>query len=502
VDYVLSFGDSANRTLEEENHGGIERALEVYRMKHLILALLLVGLFSTLGSAQGHDPTFILGGYGTTSTLYWNGIWLGDTNAQTLKHLTPSQKIYYCYSKIMDANNKDIILTVGGTTSTSTVYKAMLQSGLYRLDPGTMAITTVLADSMSLYYPRRTLINQDGDYVFQNYYRDPSYKYAWNKLDQGSTLTTIFSSLSTGDSYLYAYGLGKNMDTGNYLMNGRSPTMYYAVWDVADDGTFTTFAGGPSPAYGWYGYYANMQQNFDTGSIEGKYGRTLYRLKKGALSRTTLWNLGYGPNHNMDSYSSVFDLQSAASKKIWGSGYYYHQITSPTTVSWYACSVYQIDPVPPYGVIGTSLDPNNTAGLRYTRYTYGMDFYRGRHIQTVKKGTGKWDLNISCPKFPNKAYVAAVSMAGYRPPIPLPSGRKIYLVPDILTGLSLGNLLKPFFDAGPGTLDAGGEAKGSLDLSTLPKLGGVPIWIAVAVLDAAAPDGMAYLPDTYVFRIP
>jgi len=372
--------------------------------------------------------------------LYWNGIWLGDHKAQTLKHLTPNQKLYYCYSKIMDANNKDILLTLGGTTSTSTLYKSMLQSGLYRLDPGTMAITTVLADSMKLYYPRRTIINQDGDYIIQNYYREgvpPVYKYAWMKLDQGTTLTTIFSSLSTGDTYLYAYGLGKNMDTGNYLMNGRSPTVYYGVWDVADDGTFTTFAGGPSPAYGWYGYYAEMEQNFDSGAIEGKYSRTLYRLKKGALSRTTLWNLGYGPNHYLGSYCSNFDLQSAANKKLWGSGYVMQQVTSPTTMTVYAASLYEIDPVPPYGVIGTSLDPNNTTGLRYTRYSYGMDFYRGRHIQPVKTAPSKWNLYISCPRFPNKGYIAAISMAGYRPPVLLPSGRKIHLVPDDLTNLSL-----------------------------------------------------------------
>jgi len=84
----------------------------------------------------------------------------------------------------------------------------------------------------------------------------------------------------------------------------------------------------------------------------------------------------------------------------------------------------------------------------------------------------------------------------------LASGRKIYLVPDGFTTLSLIGMLKPFFDAGPLMLDKNGEAKGSIDLSSLPPIGGIPIWIAMAVLDAAAPDGMAYLPDTYVFRLP
>ena len=68
--------------------------------------------------------------------------------------------------------------------------------------------------------------------------------------------------------------------------------------------------------------------------------------------------------------------------------------------------------------------------------------------------------------------------------------------------MSLKNWLRPYFNPGPLVLDAGGEAQGSIDISKLPPLGGVPIWIAVAVLDPAAPDGMAYLPDTYVMRLP
>ena len=47
-------------------------------MKHLLLALLLVGLFTAVGTAQYHDPTYVMGGYGSSSTTYWNGIFLGD----------------------------------------------------------------------------------------------------------------------------------------------------------------------------------------------------------------------------------------------------------------------------------------------------------------------------------------------------------------------------------------------------------------------------------------
>ena len=43
--------------------------------------------------------------------------------------------------------------------------------------------------------------------------------------------------------------------------------------------------------------------------------------------------------------------------------------------------------------------------------------------------------------------------------------------------------------------------RGSLDFSLLPSID-QPMWIAIVLLDPAAPNGVAFLPDTYVFRIP
>ena len=70
---------------------------------------------------------------------------------------------------------------------------------------------------------------------------------------------------------------------------------------------------------------------------------------------------------------------------------------------------------------------------------------------------------------------------------------------DMVTLLTLGNLVPTIWNAGPGTLDAAGEARGLLDLDFIGGLG-VPLWIAWIVLDPAAPVGIAYIPDTYVMR--
>ena len=101
-------------------------------------------------------------------------------------------------------------------------------------------------------------------------------------------------------------------------------------------------------------------------------------------------------------------------------------------------------------------------------------------------------------------YVLVGAVSGVRPGLALPDGRNINLNWDLIFFMSLANLLKPYFDPGPLKLDANGEAKGVLDLSTLPipKNGlGMPFWMAMAVIDSQAPSGIAYLPDTYVMRL-
>ena len=98
----------------------------------------------------------------------------------------------------------------------------------------------------------------------------------------------------------------------------------------------------------------------------------------------------------------------------------------------------------------------------------------------------------------------AASLSGVRPGVALPDGRRINLRIDEATRLTLGNLVPAVFSPGSLVLNARGEARGTLDLTSLnPPPGGfgVPLWIALAVLDANAPCGIRYLPDTYVMRI-
>ncbi len=468
-------------------------------MKNLICLTAGVCLLAGAATSQHHDPAYLMGGYGSTSTAYWNGVWKADAANKSVQHLTPNQKIYYSRCIKMDADNRRVVLTVEGTTSTA--YTSFVRSGIYRINPGTLSLSTVMADTMVLYSPRRLIINQDGDYVFNCYQRvNNQYRYAFLKLKGGGSLTTILNSIKLGTPSFSAYGVGRNMDTGNYLFNVySSPNYYYSVLDVEDSGKFTTFGGGSSPNYGWYGYYADIEQDFDTGHIVGQYNRILYQLKKGGLTRTTLWNLGYPGGFTMQ-YTSNFDLQSAASKRIVASGYVYHYGTPQNPKTFYSPAVFYIDAGPPYAVLGVDCDPKNTIGVQRGYYTYGFGFYQGRHLQTVKIAPKKWNIYMSCPSHPGKNYVLLMSASGYRPGIKLPDGRTLHLNYDDFFNLSYKNWLRPYFDPGPLKLDSGGRAVGSIDVSKLPGLG-IPIWIAMAVLDSKAPSGVAYLPDTYVMKM-
>ena len=119
----------------------------------------------------------------------------------------------------------------------------------------------------------------------------------------------------------------------------------------------------------------------------------------------------------------------------------------------------------------------------------------------MSTGSRQWNIHISCPDFPGNDYALLLSASGYRPGIKLPDNRTVHLNYDDLFKLSSRNMLKPFFDPGPLKLDAKGEAVGTIDLRALPPKLNIPVWMALAVLDPQAPNGIAYLPDTYVMRL-
>jgi hypothetical protein len=259
------------------------------------------------------------------------------------------------------------------------------------------------------------------------------------------------------------------------------------VFELAPDGTTTYFNKGP----GWEQcYQVHCSQNVSNGHLEGPYFSHFFQLRRGSGSRTTLATLRHGSTTAQRVCDGKFDLQTAARRR-WVSMPIGR--TGLLVDQWLAY-------VAPDGTV-TSIRVQ--AGGR-SLGVKDFDFYRGRHLQTVKSGPHRWDIRISCPRSPGYGYALAASLSGVRPGIPLSDGRRINLVADALTHLTLHNRLPGIFHPGPAVLDARGEARGLLDLASLkPPPGGfgIPVWIAVAVLDPQSPTGIKYLPDTYVMRI-
>lgn len=482
-------------------------------MQKFALSLLVLGLVASAATAQYHDSKYLFGGYGTSSTstitTYAQGPYMCDTAALSYTRLGPAHRPattltwYYGYNQFMDSDNRRVINIPRGSTSTSYTFK----SGIFRTDPSTNTTSTVIADPNVFYstiYPG--CIDQNGDYVFSSYVRTTtpttSYAYTIMKVDSlGTTISTVFSSANlgwTGSTTMYS--VNKDIDTGKfhvkvYNSNSANSVRYGFLTVDLDGSSYTTWSTGGS--YGLYtSSYSGNVRDWSTGNYVTKYSQTLYQLTPGTSSRTTLWNVGY-PGGVSNYYACKADLRSAPVFQLIAGAYLSTQNTLSQT--YYAPTICKVD-MSTYAASYITCDP--TGATSPTRnYAYNIDFYQGRHVQTLKVAPKKWQLLFSCPQFPLKRYVAAVSLAGYKPALPLKDGRRIWLNVDYFTQLSLLGLLKPFFDPGPQILDKNGEAKGTLDLSLLPSVD-MPIWIALVVVDSTAPGGIAYIPDTYVFRMP
>jgi hypothetical protein len=420
----------------------------------------------------------------------------------------------------MDVDNRRIVLVAGPTNLTT----VNLKDGLFRFDPSSGKLETLMPAPAG-YSFRSLLVNQDGDYVVGTRIEQPPpssrVDYAVLKVDALRRVTTVLSTVrDLGESTDLTTAIGCNIDTGNYLITavGSSPT-YRHDWvhgvldvDVNHDGRWTTFSNGGGytrpgsrvPGCGWLQGYGHVRQDFATGALRDVYNDSLqigniHELEPGRTPRTTLYVCGSPPYWHLTSWTAGFpDLQSAARPR-----YLVPAFEGRFPKAHDADGFLAVDQAD-YFAVGfsgyTRPPPRSIFPVIQTSTVF--ELYRGRHLASVKTGPARWTIRLSLPSHAGRRYVAAAGISGVRPPIRLPDGRRIWLNADDVTRLSLLGAARPFFDPGPGALDANGEAAGRLDLSALGPTGGLPVWIAVLVLDPHAPLGIAYIPDTHVIRVP
>jgi len=98
--------------------------------------------------------------------------------------------------------------------------------------------------------------------------------------------------------------------------------------------------------------------------------------------------------------------------------------------------------------------------------------------------------------------VVAAGWNGARPPVVLPDGREIILLPDGLTMLSARGPVPPFLVGNVGVLDATGAATAKLDFATVGKaLNGITFHFCGVVLDPGAPQGIAWVLEPWAFVV-
>jgi len=403
--------------------------------RRICLVLVAFSLMASLGTAQYHDAKYITG---------YNTIKLFDGTGTTSTISQLYDNLGYCYGMAMAPDNKSLWFCDSGTGT----------SGLHKLDLKTLAITTFVTNTMTLYYPRDVVVNQDGDLVITSYGKNGStYEYNLLKYSGGSLTKICPTQLNTSNWY---GGMEIGIDSGKYTIQARQ-SPYYLI-EIDEAGTITTLGSGGAPRY-------SITQDIKTGDwYQGSF-TSLYKLAKGT---TAFASVALTPTTSKYYYALAMDRASAAKSRIVST---YGGSTSGTSPAY----VFYTDITTSPAVV-TSI-----SALGYLR-SYEMEFHRGNNLCTAKTGAGKWDINLSFPSEASMGYIVAMSFTGVRPAMhTLGDGRTINLAFDMLTFLSVNNLLGFYFNPGPGALDAAGEATASIDVSSLGSLGGIRVWIEAAV---------------------
>jgi len=444
---------------------------------------------SALVAQPHHDPIYLIGGdLPVASPGFVTGVNVLDARGGGLPVVTPLLAPGAYSRFVMDANNRDIVVGVEARPNATGP-----TSGLYRLDPATKTLYTIAfrPAAASIYHSYgHVTIDHNGDYVYEVARITPyAYQSFIMKCDQAGQMTTLLSTVSLPGlrGPVFLSRLTRDIDTGHVLVCATEagltvPTTVNSPILAIDTetGSFTTWAVTTGYA-GWKGF-RSLTQNHRTGLIEAAFENWALRQYPGTGGRKLVAIL---PTPHFINGAGAYDLQTAPRPRL----VYLRDWPAPSGPQTYLS---HLDPAT-WAVTSTAASTRET-------HCYGFDFYRGRHTQSLSVGARRWVIRLSAPRFAGYPYVVAAGVSGVRPGVGLADGSRINLVPDGVTGLTMGNLIPAIWNPGPGILDASGVARARLDLTAIGKLGR-PLWIAWAVLDPKSPTGFAYLPDTYVMRI-
>jgi hypothetical protein len=279
------------------------------------------------------------------------------------------------------------------------------------------------------------------------------------------------TSIHVGAPLVNPLGLTVDVETGDLIVldnvsgSGR-------LWRFGPSGTpISTLANLPAQSYGW-----QVSQLAGTGDYyvpgitsTSRPSAGAYRVTQAGAVTTFLGSAGTPANYGIavGRSSPLFPRLALGSYRP-TPGIFLVDLLTQTTTTLHQFPSYQV---------------------------YAVAQNRGRNVATQKVGSGQWAVLLSFPSEPGNGYAAALSLSGTRPGFPLPGNRHVSLNVDILTQLSLDGTLVSIFKNNIGSLNTQGEAQAILDVSKLPPLTGVRIWIQAITQNPQAPSGIATVAD-------
>lgn len=420
-------------------------------MKKVLLTLGALALTFGAAAAQNHAGEYIASG-------------------SSIRSITPAGVVSTLWNNpgsaadvMMDAGN-DILIT---NTSTD--------DALFGLDPVTLTVTTIIMDAQALSTPQEMVLDSNGDIVLTAFSLANGQNVWSLQRISGGVISTIATSASLGIQGSWTAGLVRDIDTGDFIVPSFNSTLGHPIYRITADGTnvstlLTSFPGS-GPRYDMMQDIASG--DFFLGGNDSTVGFMARITPTGVATTLTTVSDRFAYN------SPVMDRASSAAPRIVSAysstNLYYTDIATGTVTT--------VD------IQGTLVSPR------------GATILYSRNISTVRTAPGQWTINYSFKNQAGKAYASALSATGVRPTIPLPDGRQIPFALDVVTFTSLSGNLAPFFNQGPNVLDAGGEATGSIDISTLGTNLGINLWLIAVVVDSAAPQGVAEIADPILITL-
>ncbi|MBN2489619.1 MAG: hypothetical protein JXQ29_02075 [Planctomycetes bacterium] len=427
--------------------------------RRILLPAVLLSLLALTLAAQPHTAGWSFTGSASATSPTPVALGLVDSTGKLSTILTVSQLPANVYAAGGTIDYDDRIYVMA-------LLSKVINGSVIQVDQKGSIVQTIQVEStnpgMGGGMTYDVILDQNGDYIVVVGFGGGTPFPGLRKVDRANKVTTIYQGAPLRDPYAVTV----DINSGDFVVVDTST---HGVYRIAPDGSAITSVGiFPSnlsirnqicqdPRTGDY-FVGSFQSNGAVLMRMDQLGQMTTFLASGLIA-------GYG----------VYpDRASAAAPRL--------AVGSTSTTS----GIFFVDLATK--AITTLI---NTAS---SSLTY-LQVFPARELATYLRSPGCWEIYLHFAGEAGNAYAVGLSLSDVRPGVPLPDGRRILLNVDDLTALSLSGRLGPLFAGNVGKLTPSARAMAVLDVSSLPVLKGLPIWLLAATLNPQAPLGIQTISD-------